>query len=244
MGRLELICKTQKKISQVKKEKVKKGKGKKGDGEKRKVEKIYNNYIYRLTKLDEDTFTIRNELDNTEFILPYTLFKFFTLPYARTCHSIQGFTFDDEVTLFDCNTPYVDREFIWTAITRGTDLKNITVFVHSADDIFRLTNSKKEQYFRFKIEGYKSQDKKAGRVWEKKDYIDLDYIRQAWRDLGDKKYCKFCSTPFEIYLDENNVKSNITFDRIDCSKAHTKDNLQMMCHSCNCQKSDKSYYFD
>ena len=68
--------------------------------------------------------------------------SYFKLPYCMTVHSVQGLSIDDAITIFDCNTPYVDREFVWTAITRARELKNITFFEHSANEIKRLEESK------------------------------------------------------------------------------------------------------
>ena len=57
------------------------------------------------------------------------------LPYCMTVHSIQGLSIDDKVTIFDCNTPYVDRNYIWTAITRVRDLNNIRYFEHPDHEV-------------------------------------------------------------------------------------------------------------
>jgi len=51
------------------------------------------------------------------------------------------------VTIFDCNTPYVDRNFVWTAITRVRHLQNITYFEQSGVEIKRLEDSKLETVF-------------------------------------------------------------------------------------------------
>ena len=60
--------------------------------------------------------------------------KHFKLSYCVTVHSVQGLSLDSKVTLLDCNTPYVDRNFIWTAITRVRELDNITYFEHPEDE--------------------------------------------------------------------------------------------------------------
>ena len=66
----------------------------------------------------------------------------FKLPYCMTAHSIQGLSIDDNVTIFDCNTAYVDRFYVWTAITRVRNLENITYYEHSELEVQRLCDSK------------------------------------------------------------------------------------------------------
>ena len=62
-------------------------------------------------------------VDEVEIKLDIDLLKkHFKLPYCSTVHSVQGLSIDEELTIFDCNTPYVDKYFIWTAITRARDL--------------------------------------------------------------------------------------------------------------------------
>ena len=32
-----------------------------------------------------------------------------------------GLSIDEQITIFDVNVPYVDKYYIWTALTRATD---------------------------------------------------------------------------------------------------------------------------
>ena len=82
------------------------------------------------------------------------------MPYANTCDSVQGLSIDNKITIFDCNTPYVDRYFIWTALTRSTDLNNVQIYKHSKEEVMSLKRSWVRLYFNQKIQGYKQQDKK------------------------------------------------------------------------------------
>ena len=74
--------------------------------------------------------------------LEFKMLDHFKLSYCSTCHSVQGLP-RNEVTISDCNTPYVSRNFIWTAITRVRELKNITVFEHCDMEVQQLTQSRK-----------------------------------------------------------------------------------------------------
>ena len=82
------------------------------------------------------------------------------MPYANTCDSVQGLSIDNKITIFDCKTPYVDRYFIWRALTRSTDLNNVQIYEHSKEEVMSLKRSWVRLYFNQKIQGYKQQDKK------------------------------------------------------------------------------------
>ena len=79
--------------------------------------------------------------------LDISFLSYFKLPHCMTFHSVQGLSIDDEVTIFDCNTPYVDRNFVWTAITRVRQLQDVTYFERSGVEIKRLEDSKLETVF-------------------------------------------------------------------------------------------------
>ena len=83
------------------------------------------------------------------------------MPYCSTVHSAQGDTIDDKITIFDCNSPYVDRNYIWTALTRVKRLDDVTIFKHSDQEIKSLNYCKVHQYFKLNVLGYKQQDRIA-----------------------------------------------------------------------------------
>ena len=104
-----------------------------------KGKKLYTNYSYIIKSINEKEFTVIEPVENIQMTFDIkVLTKHFKLPYCMTVHSVQGLSLDCEVTLFDCNTPYVDRNFIWTAITRVRELNNIVYFEHASDQIKRL----------------------------------------------------------------------------------------------------------
>jgi hypothetical protein len=79
------------------------------------------------------------------------------------------------------------------------------------------------------IKNYKRQDAKAGRPIENNlTENDYSYIKQ--QIIYNSKCCH-CSKPFSH-------ENKPTFDRLDSSKSHTKDNIQFSCNYCNCCKSD------
>jgi hypothetical protein len=141
------------------------------------------------------------------------------------------------VTVFDSNLNYVDRKYIWTAITRARKLDNIQIFIHSDEEVQRFKQSRINQYFRFKCDNYKLQDAKANRINYKTD----DYVNEKWFDTMLEKQqmkCYYCDTNFQIEIQENNVSSNITADRINSKIGHVKSNCLLSCIGCNVSKKD------
>lgn len=93
--------------------------------------KVCVNYEYKLLDINQQTFTVQDIVEGDKLTLPIKIISTnFKLPYGLTCHSVQGLSLDGPMTIWDCNTPYVDREFIWTAITRARSLKNVQIFQH------------------------------------------------------------------------------------------------------------------
>ena len=201
---------------------------------KTKNKRLYTNYSYILEDINKKTFTVIEPVDNIEITLEIKLLNHFKLPYCLTCHSVQGLSIDDIVTLFDCNTAYVDRNFVWTSITRVRDLDNITYFEHSHEEVQRLSDAKLMQYLKLKIEGYKKQDIEAKRTIDKEKYIDDDWL---FKQIEKNKNCPLCHSNYYIALDdENNVRCNISVDRLNNDLEHTKENCHLLCVECNSKK--------
>ena len=134
---------------------------------------------------------------NKEDIEICILSKYFKLPYCSTCHSSQGSTIDEEITIFDCNSPYVDKNYIWTALTRTTNLNKGTICALTENEINILNYCKLLQYFKLKINGYMHQDKIAKRKFNINEYINHNELHEQYKK---QKQCIHCGVPFELIL--------------------------------------------
>jgi hypothetical protein len=221
---LELVCKEHHKAAKV---------------------RLFVNYSYVITKINTKEFTICEPVEDKHFTLPTKmLLTKFRLPYANTNHSVQGLTIEENYTIFDANTPYINRQWVWTSLTRTDDLNKITIFEHDEHEVHHLSLSKRRQYFAQKVEGYKVQDRKANRTWndveenpEDPEECYYPYVSPEWiRDQANKQdmECCICKVPLEISLDNGNVHSNVTVDRIDNALPHIKTNCRLTCVKCNC----------
>ena len=207
---------------------------------KEKGKKLFVNYSYNLSSISDKVFTVVDPVEGTSMTLPTAKLNHFSLPYANTCHSVQGMSIDVPMTIFDVNTPYVDRYFVWTALTRATDFNNVTIFQHSKKEVTDLHISRVKQYFQHKSDNYKRQDKTAGRLWNTSDeYVNADWFNDEYCKLPIKS-CSACLSPYEIHIDANGeVHTNLTADRINNKLTHVQSNIRLLCNHCNCTRGNK-----
>lgn len=220
---------------------------------------FYTNFNYKLTKYTKDELILFDEVDKNEIILDikkinknggeYSSLKIlqthFKYPYCFTIDSIQGLSFkqDEKVTIFDSNNAYANRKYFWTAITRARKISNVNIFIHDDKEVKGLEMAKVRLYFKNKVISYKKQDSVKNRKYNDKNYIDSNWILHTF--IENEKRCKCCNTGFYLFIDykeqdfDKNVKSNFSVDRIDSNKAHTKDNCQILCNSCNSAKGNR-----
>jgi ATP-dependent exoDNAse (exonuclease V) alpha subunit len=54
--------------------------------------------------------------------------KHFIHSYCRTCHSFQGSSINRTITVFDWRFFFVNRKWIYTAVTRAMELNGVFFF--------------------------------------------------------------------------------------------------------------------
>ena len=196
--------------------------------------KTFVNNLYRVEGIGKYIKIVdQADSENVFHMERDMLWKIFSLPYCSTCHSKQGCSIAEEITIFDANTPYVDRYWLYTAITRARELDKVSIFIHSDRSVAKLEDSKLKQYIANKIGCYKEQDKVANRPITK-DYVDWEWYE---KEFGKNQCCHHCQKGFEWKVDkDNNITSDLTFDRVDDSICHSKGNLVLSCWYCNCCK--------
>lgn len=202
-----------------------------------KMSRIFVNCVYVINTINTKTFTIKDAIKNIdiEYIFKIEeMDKYFKLNYANTCYAVQGMNIKEEFTIFNSNIDsHCDRSHFWTAITRATDFKNITVFIHGKNEINRLKYASMMRYFSNKVSSYKSQDNRKGRPIDNEVYINAEWIMKAY---NKNKTCarSGCNEPFEFRSDDDElVISNMTVQRNDNAKPHNKDNCCLYCLHCN-----------
>ena len=198
--------------------------------------RIYNNNNYYIHDITKKYVTLKEDSEKVCITIENDKLQKFILPFANTVHTCQGLGFDNEITVCDIDLECVDINFIYTAVTRSTSLKNVTILLSSEYDKKSARENMIKRYFKNKITGYRRQDRISNITYNNDDYIDIEYIK---KEIGCNHHCKKCNVKFITYIKDATVQSNISFNRKDNSQAHIKNNLEMLCVDCNRAMSDK-----
>jgi len=183
--------------------------------------KLYVNFEYVIKSIDSKNVVLED--CDGEYKIQTELLKHFSLSFARTCHSCQGLTISNKITICDVLSPFATREWFWTCITRCTDLNNIMIWnnkLYSIDLDASITK---------KITGHKQSDKKSGREFTDDEYISLNDVKMLLKKQNFK--CCYCNKLLQFKKEDQ-----FSIDRIDGRLAHLKTNFQITCLSCNCAK--------
>ena len=104
--------------------------------------------------------------------------------YCRTCHSYQGSSIDDNIIIFDWNFIHVNRKWIYTTVTRATELSKVIFYNGKSED---FNNTLLNKYLKDKIEGYKQQDTRANRTCNIDNYVHIKWLVKCFQ-----KSCTNC----------------------------------------------------
>jgi hypothetical protein len=192
------------------------------------------NFEYTIKSIGVN-LVLEDESVGVKFSLPSNLVeKHFIPSYCRTCHSFQGSSIDDEITIFDSDFWFVTRKWVYTAVTRATDLKKVKFYIGSKFSNMMEEHRVLQKYLSLKIFNYQKQDEKAGR---KPGRLE-EPITTTWLREQFGKTCPDCGDCFRFEVGKDGkVESNLTADRIDCSECHHLKNIVPLCVSCNQKKS-------
>ena len=190
------------------------------------------NFVYKIVYIGGGFLKLKN--DKTGKVQPLVIDKVrknFIFAYCSTCHSAQGSSIDDTITIFDYSHFLVKNypEWIWTAITRCRDLNKVKFFKYSSDTNDEFNEKCIMSYFERKIEAYKLQDRKAKRKIPKEGYVN-----GQWFLDNIKNQCNYCGCGFYLDMKNGNITSNLTCQRKDNELTHTLDNIIPYCCRCNC----------
>ena len=191
--------------------------------------KFNANIRYKILYINGSKITIENIKDKKKHTLDEeTLYKHFRYGYCATCHSCQGASIKNNITIHEWQHPRFSREFLWTALTRATDFKHVSFFQNRETE-FEFREQKLHSYLRNKIQGYKQQDMKANRELNLDNYIDMEWCLDRLNGT-----CGKCGCGFWFETKKGLVNSNFTCQRVENSFSHSKDNCIAYCDYCNC----------
>jgi len=191
------------------------------------ITKTYNlkvNYTYEILEISNDNITITDG-DEKYIVDKKTIHKHMKLSYARTCNSYQGLSENEPITIFDINHFMVSTQWIYTGITRTTDLSN--VYIYLGKTCYEENEDSLKKQIENMIDGHKHSDVKSNRIMDEK-YVD---VKWTMNELKNTRRCTECNQ----YLDISNLDC-FSIDRIDNNIGHYEFNCRIICRLCNIKK--------
>jgi hypothetical protein len=168
----------------------------------------------------------------------------FRFPYAKTAHSSQGSTIYERYCVHGMEGRDVSPKVVWTVITRGVQLRN--VYLGRVAEREPSTRDF-ENYAKAKLSAHVESDRKAKRY----DTSPGAYSLQRMADMCKGAYMRRCSglcgegcdNVMDLVVGtaagQGAAEEAISFDRIDCAKGHTIQNLRVVCLACNRRAQDR-----
>ena len=111
-----------------------------------------------------------------------------------------GSSINNNITIFDWNLWCSTREWLYTAITRATDFKNVSFYDGGSEDI---TEELLERYLQQKLCKYRKQDRDGGRTIDVANYVDCQWLRSCFGGS-----CSGCGIQLSYWLKNGKVQSN------------------------------------
>ena len=126
--------------------------------------KFNANIRYKILCINSSGIIIENIKDKKKYTLTEELLnKHFRYGYCATCHSCQGASINNNITIHEWDRSYlVSREWVWTSLTRARDFNKVAFFKNEKAEE-KMEQQLLINYLKNKIDGYKKQDLKAGR---------------------------------------------------------------------------------
>jgi len=189
---------------------------------KKKVMKpMCRNRVYRVDAIYKSKVVLVDSSKRKYTIMRKQFDQHFELPYCLTNHSAIGLTIDEPVTIFDVNEYNVDQRWFWTAITRTTSLKYISIYTGPP-----ITNTSLRKYVLRKLNGHKQYDEKNG-VYDQKKFVTVNWVMKELERL--QWHCSECG----VAMEQGKGNHQWSIDRVDNSLGHTISNCRVICLSCN-----------
>jgi hypothetical protein len=189
------------------------------------------NIRWLITKIEGNMITIQDIKDKEHIrtVSESIIDTHFRYAYCATTHSRQGTSIAGNITIHEWQKSYlVNKEWIWTAMTRCRDFNNVYFCKNEKADEEMQTNLI-VGYFKNKVEGYKLQDKKGSREIDEENYIDEHWCLQHFHGC-----CAHCSVKFYIEMKAGKLSTNFTAQRLDNALGHSVDNCTPYCKYCKC----------
>ena len=100
------------------------------------------NFKYNIVKIEGDVFTLSTILtDDVQHVGDLIITNSFMFDYCSTCHSTQGASINGKACIFDYNNKLANWRWLWSAITRATQLENVYVYRYTNDKDYKFNEN-------------------------------------------------------------------------------------------------------
>jgi len=195
--------------------------------------KMYKNFEFKITAVNEHHIDIVDVADaeNTFRLSLKQADEWLAYPYANTCHSAQGATYDVPIVIANSKYFRVSREWLYVALTRNRDTR--TVYILDGEVEPKPIDKKTIER---NIQSHNAADAKAGR--------EVGDLNVAWvldRFEHQHGLCALCAGQMEMpRYGEHRGGSSVSIDRIvSVGRGHVRGNVQLTCRSCNFAKGSR-----
>ena len=198
-----------------------------------KTPRVNVNIRYKIMSIKQDERGLQITLQNItnaddKFMLYEPIVDAnFIYSYCATCHSSQGASVKGSITIHEYNLPMASREWLYCAITRCVDFKQVKFYYNPSFDK-QMDKNMIMRYFKNKIEGYKAQDRRSHREIDEAKYITPEWCLKMF-----KSRCEKCNTAFNFETKQGKLCSNFTAQRLCNDYGHHLDNCCAYCFYCN-----------
>ena len=234
--------------------------------------KVNKNYEYIIIDIENNYITLKDEDENKLKLDLEYIKEHFIFSYCNTCHSRQGSTIKDTITIHEWNHIHASRKWLYTAITRTTHFDNVYFMVNNIEKENKPSESVIEKENKPVIENYDERKIKMIITDNINYYLMHDHKQglitttiqcNQWGDektiynYNENKYiniecykkfiggcCSECNTELKYYYNEETESDvfNITVKKIDNLLPYHIDNIEPICYKC--KEKYKVYKFD
>lgn len=197
----------------------------------RAAKDMQNNEVLDVVEVDEETLTVRsrNEGNKLRTFPTADFHRLFRVSYCITVHKTQGDTITEDFTIWEHER--MSRRMLYTALTRAKHAQQISL--GELPEGFKAYDYRVHKNLDTKLRSHLHTDKRD-KLLPACDMTVADYLHKI-EESG--KQCTHCGEEVKLknFSTKNPTKwaKQVTLDRKDNSKGHTRDNVVIACLACN-----------
>jgi hypothetical protein len=175
--------------------------------------RINKNTIWTVTEYGDEI--VFESVDGVRQLSLVEFDKHLTYDYTGTVHSYQGRSEDESMSLFEIDSRYVTKNWLYVAVSRSRHPTQMSIY----------NGELPESIHKYDIKSHKCADFNKGFLWEEIEYVNNDWAIDQQFNI-QKNICPICKSCI----------TTASIDRIMNSQPHIQGNCQIVCLNCNKSK--------